>query len=53
MNFWKVPPKYIEYVKEDEIIVFPATLEAIESRTISLVALDARNEKPANATQKK
>lgn len=45
--------KYMDYVKEDEILVYPGTFEAIESRTISMVAMDIRSGKLANATQKK
>lgn len=37
--------KYIEYV-------YPCTLEVIEPRTITLIVIDTRNGKLANATQK-
>lgn len=41
----KWAPKYMEYVKKDEILVYSCTLEAIKSKIISLVAMDTRSGK--------
>lgn len=43
----------MRYVKRDEIFVYLGTLETIELRTISLIAMDIRIAMLANATQKK
>lgn len=42
----------MDYVKEDEILVYPGMLEAIETKTIFIVAMDIMSRKLANAMQK-